>query len=147
MKLSTSRFGQIKIEVDEVIRFPQGLLGLEDCRRWVLLPDSENAAVGWLQSLERSEVALAVVSPRRFVPSYRMRVARRELAWLELDDVSEAKVLVVVGKADRAITLNLKATLLINVERRLGRQVITNGDLPIRYRLCSEQRATLRRSA
>lgn len=146
MEITTSRFGSVKIEGDDVIRFPRGLLGLEECRQWVLLADQCNEALAWLQSVERPEVALAVVSPRRFVPGYQMRVARRELASLELDDVKTAKILVIVGKTDRAITLNLKAPVLINLERRLGRQVITNGDLPVRHELGSEP-PSLRRSA
>ena len=156
MKINTSRFGPLEIDAVDVILFPQGLLGLEECRRWVLLADASNANVAWMQSVERPEVALATVSPRRFVPSFRMRVARRELALLELADLASAKVLVVVGKRDQAVTLNLKAPLVINIERSLGRQVITNGDLPIRHHLDRYQtdryqtdtvQPTLRRSA
>lgn len=146
MEVTTSRFGPIEIEADDVIQFPMGLLGLEDCREWVLLADRRNEALAWLQSVDQPEVALAVVSPRRFVPDYRMRVARRELASLELEDIKRAKVLAIVGKTDRGITLNLKAPLLINLERRLGRQVVTNGDLPVRYELGSEH-PTVRRTA
>lgn len=146
MEITTSRFGPIEIEADDVIRFPAGLLGLEDCRQWVLLADRRNDALAWLQSVERPEVALPVVSPRRFVRGYQMRVARRELAPLELPDVKAAKVLAIVGKTDRTITLNLKAPLVINLERCLGRQVVTNGDLPIRFELGSEPPA-FRRSA
>ena len=41
----------------------------------------------------------------------------------------------VVGRSDGLITLDLKAPLLINVARRLGRQVIAKGDQPVRYEL------------
>lgn len=58
-----------------------------------------------------------------------------ELAPLELVDVREAQVLVIVGKNDRGITLNLKAPLVIHLARRLGRQVVANGDQPIQYEL------------
>ncbi len=146
MEINTARFGPLEIDARDEMLFPQGLLGETSSRRWVLLGDANNEAVTWLQSVERPSLALATVSPRRFVPSYRMRVARRELASLELNDVSEATVLVIVGKMDRVVTLNLKAPLLINSERRLGRQVITNGDLPIRYQLGNIQ-PILRRSA
>jgi flagellar assembly factor FliW len=63
-----------------------------------------------------------------------------------LTDVREAQVLAIVGKNDRGITLNLKAPLVINLERRLGRQVITNGDLPLQYPLSAEP-MPLRKSA
>ena len=146
MEITTTRFGRLKIEANDIIRFPTGLWGFEDCREWVLLADQENDALAWLQCVQRPAVALAVASPRRFVPDYRMRVARRELSSLELSDVKRAKVLVVVGRTDRAMTLNLKAPVVINLDRRLGRQVITNGDLPVQYELASEPPA-LRRSA
>ena len=85
--------------------------------------------------LYRLKMALALVSPRRFVPEYRMRVARAELAPLGSGDLSGVQVLVVVGRSDRGITLNLKAPLLIHPGRRLGCQVVTNGELPVRFEL------------
>jgi flagellar assembly factor FliW len=55
-------------------------------------------------------------------------------------------VLVIVGKNERSITFNLKAPLMINVERRLGRQVIHNGDQSVQFELLPET-APLRKSA
>ena len=135
MEINTSRFGPLRVESEDVLHFPAGLLGMEECQKWVLLGDVQNPAVAWLQSVERPKLALAVVSPRRFVPDYRMRVARAELAPLEADDLQGVQALVVVGRSERGITLNLKAPLLVHPGRRLGRQVVTNGDLPIRYEL------------
>jgi flagellar assembly factor FliW len=144
MDVVTSRFGRIAVDAGEVLHFPSGMLGLEDCRQWVLLADAQNDALAWMQCVDRPTVALAVVSPRRFVPGYQMRIARRELASLELDDAKKAKVLLVLGKTDRAITLNLKAPVVLNLERRLGRQVIANGDMPVQYPLDSEKPACRR---
>lgn len=134
MKIN-SRFGTIQVDAEDCLFFPAGLCGLEDCRQWVLLADSENVALAWLQSVDRPGIALPVTSPRRFLPGYQMRVSRRELLPLELEDTSAAKVLVIVGTAGQGSTLNLKAPLVINLHRRLGRQVIANGDLPVRYEI------------
>jgi flagellar assembly factor FliW len=139
MFIQTTRFGRLEIASHDVLVFPAGVPGLEDCREWVLLADSGNDALGWLQSTTRREIALAVVSPRRFVAGYQIRMARSELAPLELTEVREAQVLVIVGKNDRGITLNLKAPLVINLVRRLGRQVVANGDQPIQYELGAVQ--------
>jgi flagellar assembly factor FliW len=135
MRISTTRFGSVEVEAGDVVRFPEGLLGLADCRDWVFLADTQDDALAWMQSLNRAEIAVAVVGPRRFVPGYRVRVARRELEPLQLDDVGAAQVLVVVGRTDRSVSLNLKAPLVINLQRRLGRQVVTNGDQPLRHEL------------
>lgn len=146
MEIHSTRFGPLEIDPQDLLRFPAGLMGLEECRDWLLLDDAQNDAVAWLQSAQRPEVAVAVVSPRRFVPDYRIRVARPEIEPLGLDDVRVAEVLVVVGRTDRAVTLNLKAPLLVNLARRVGRQVVTNGNLPVRHELSRGQLA-LKKSA
>lgn len=145
MRINTTRFGRIEINADDVLLFPTGLVGLEDCRHWVLLADAHNESLGWLQSISRAEVALAVVCPRRFVPEYQLRVAKSEMAPLEISDLKQAQLLAVVGKNDRGITLNLKAPIVLNLERRLGRQVIANGELSVQHVL--EEARPLRMSA
>jgi flagellar assembly factor FliW len=137
MEVQTTRFGPIQITADDLIRFPEGLPGFEECRDWVLLADGRNAALAWLQSAERPEVAFAVVSPRRHVPGYRLHVARQELEPLEFESLQAARVLAIVGKSARSITLNLKAPVVINLDRRLGRQVIANGELSVQHELQS----------
>ncbi|MCA9246457.1 MAG: flagellar assembly protein FliW [Planctomycetales bacterium] len=146
MQITTSRFGKIDIQSSDILDFPAGLLGLEGCRYWVLLADAENSSLGWLQSTERSDVALAVVSPRRFAPDYQIRISRRDLAPLELPSPREAQVLAIVSKSPEGITANLKAPLLFNLERRVGAQVVTRDEQPIRFKLPTEARS-LRRSA
>ncbi len=135
MEVQTTRFGPIQIDADDVIRFAEGVPGFPDCRDWVLLADGRSAALAWLQSVNRPEIAFAVVSPRRYVPGYRLHVARRELEPLEAEDLQSIRVLAIVGKSDRSVTLNLKAPVVINVDRRLGRQVIANGELPVQHEL------------
>jgi flagellar assembly factor FliW len=133
MEIRSNRFGPIDVEPGDIIHFPEGLVGFADCHDWILLADAQNGALAWMQSVDRPELSLAVVSPRRFVPGYQMRVARRELEPLKLDHLQGARVLAIVGKANRSVTLNLKAPLVINLDRRLGRQVITNGDQPLQH--------------
>ena len=146
MKLQTTRFGRIDVESEDVLHFSSGLPGLEDCRQWALLADSTNDALGWLQSISRSDVALAVVSPRRFVPDYQVRIPRSELSPLALADVRQAQVVVVVGRNGTGLTLSLKAPIVINLENRTGRQVVASGDLPLQYEL-TQERPPLKKSA
>jgi flagellar assembly factor FliW len=134
-EIHTTRFGVLQIESDDIIEFPRGILGMENLHEWVLFADAENPQLGWLQSAQQPEVALAVVSPRRFITNYQVRVARRELTPLQLAKTEDAHVLAIVSKNDRHITLNLKAPLVINLSARLGCQIVTKGDQPIQYEL------------
>jgi len=135
MNISTTRFGNLSIDETDVLTFVDGLIGMEDCRRWVLLGDAENPALGWLQCLDRPEVAMGVVSPRRFVPNYEVRVAKREIAPLGLKDPNEAQVLVIVSNASGGLVLNLKAPLIIHLAERLGRQIVARDDHAVQHRL------------
>lgn len=146
MWIVTTRFGPIQFEPEDIVRFPEGILGLPGCREWLLLADGRNSTVAWLQSVDRPEVALCVVSPRRFVPNYQVRLPRRDLEPLELDDLQCAEVLVIVSRTAGYITLNLKAPLIFNLQRGVGRQVVCYGDQPIQYVVASLGSA-LRKSA
>ncbi len=146
MQVETTRFGSVGIEADDIVLFPSGLIGFEQNRHWVLLADAENPAVGWLQSISLAELALPVVSPRRFLPDYRVRVSRSQILPLELGDFDQAYVLSIVSENDGELTANLKSPLIINLDRRLGRQVITNDDQPLRAGL-TDSTTLFRRSA
>lgn len=147
MQIETTHFGAVKIEADDIVLFPRGILAFEDCRHWVLLGDDQNPTLAWLQSVSRPEVALPVVSPRRFVTDYAVRLVRGQLAALELSQVDQVFILAVVSQSDGDLTLNLKAPLVINLDRRIGRQIITSDDQPVALPLPTTLRALLRKSA
>ena len=120
---------------------------MEDLCEWVLFADTENDALGWLQNVGQAEVALAVVSPRRFVPDYEVRVARKQLAVISLNQLQDAQVLVIVGRNEQSVTLNLKAPLVINLSLRLGCQVVAKGNYELQYPLSSFPAVPLKKSA
>lgn len=146
MKIHTTRFASIEIEPDDILFFRHGLIGFEDCRHWVLLADSGNSSVAWLQSMQHSDIALPVVSPRRFVSGYQVRLEPNDVDTLQLSEVEQAFVLAVVSRNDETLTLNLRAPLVINLDRRIGSQVITVDAQPMQYELAALP-TTLRRSA
>jgi flagellar assembly factor FliW len=135
MDITTTRFGTVTIDEEDVLTFVDGLIGMEECRRWALLADAQNAALGWLQSLDRPEVALAVVCPRRFVADYRARVARRDVEPLGLNDANGAHVLAIVNQAGDSLALNLKAPLVIHVAARMGRQIVAKDNHSVQHLL------------
>jgi flagellar assembly factor FliW len=146
MDVFTTRFGVLSIQPHDEIVFENGLIGLEDCKRWVVLTDSNNGALGWLQNLEQGHIAVGVVSPRRFVPNYQLRVDRSDLRTLGLVTIRDAEVVVIASRQTEGMTLNLRAPLVINVEKRLGCQVIAKDEHPVQYPL-DLQNLKLRRIA
>ena len=135
MQVNTSRFGLVEIVPEDILLFSRGLIGLESHRHWVLLADTRHSGVAWLQSLTEPAVALPMVSPRRFVPNYRVLIQRNQLTPLELAVLDEAFVLVPVGRNEDGLTLNLRAPVIVNLNRRIGRQVITGDEQPLQLAL------------
>ncbi|WP_442482090.1 flagellar assembly protein FliW [Aeoliella sp. SH292] len=129
----TTRFGNVPIEPTDVLRFDQGLIGMEMCREWVLLADNTNGALAWLQSLDRAEVALAVVSPRRFVKDYQVRISTRDVAPLGVSTTRDLQVLAILNRHEDTLTLNLKAPIVINLATSRGRQVVAKNDHEVQY--------------
>lgn len=135
MRINTRRFGTLCLNPDQLFLFPQGLIGMETLRHWALLPDAENPSVAWLQSATRGDRALALISPRAFFDNYRVHVSRRDLACLHLSPGAELYVMTVVAGHVGKLTTNLRSPLLLNLSRRLGCQVITDDNQPIRETL------------
>jgi flagellar assembly factor FliW len=147
MQISTRHFGDVEIDAEDILFFPRGIVAFEECRHWILLSDQENPALAWLQSISLPEVAVPVVSPRRFAPEYAVHVVRGQLLPLEFAQFDHAYVLTIVGHSDGDLTLNLKAPLIINLDRRLGRQVITADEQPVALPLARSAPTALRKSA
>jgi len=147
MRIETAHFGAMAVRPEDAVCFPLGLAGFERSRRWVLLTPPHNPTVNWLQSVECPKTALAVVEPQRFLPDYQLRANRSELECLELQSLDEAFVVVTVNRTDQGLALDLKAPLVINRQRRLGRQVIASDDLPTRYPLEDTVSRTAKRTA
>ena len=93
--------------------------------------------MAWLQSIQKAETALPVVSPRRFVKDYRVRMEKDDLEALMLDGSEHSYVLAVVGRDQDSLTLNLRAPIVINLDRRLGAQVVTTDNQPLQYDLAA----------
>ena len=144
--IQTARFGNLEVPTEEILYFPDGLIGMADNTHWVLVEDPENSLVAWLQSMARPEVAVPTVSPRKLVPHYRVCVNKRQLLPLDLSQTREMFVLAVVNTNEGQWTANLKAPLVIDLQNQLGRQVITTDGQPVRYVLPSVS-SSLRKSA
>lgn len=147
MRIETDRFGSLEVDERELFLFPQGLIGLETLRQWALLPDPENASVAWLQSASRGDRSLAVISPRVFVPDYRIHISSRSIQALQVRSDHRTYVLTTIAGSVGRVTTNLRAPIIINLDRRLGCQLVTGDDQPMQYALPTSTSSTGRVAA
>lgn len=135
MQIQSSRFGTLDVHYSDMLFMPQGLIGFETCRHWVLLANEDNEEVAWLQSVALSEVALPVISPRRFLPQYKLHVHRRDLEILQMHQRDKVFVLTVVSRTGDSLTTNLKSPIVLNATQRLAIQVVVTDDQPLAHPL------------
>ncbi|MFH1021837.1 MAG: flagellar assembly protein FliW [Planctomycetota bacterium] len=137
MKIQTTRFGEIETEKDTVITFPEGLPGFEDCREYIILKDPSGGPLHCLQSVSRPEVAFVICDPIVFRPDYRIQVTREDLVSIRLDAVEGgiACVIIHVPENPLEMTANLQGPVVINVEKRLGKQFVLRDAHPIKCRV------------
>lgn len=131
MLVQTTRFGKVQASQDEVIVFPQGLIGFESSRHWMIVPDPENADVAWLQNWTQPQVALPLLSPRKFAPDYRVNVSQRQLAPLNIRSTDRIYILNVISKSGKTLTANMRSPIVVNLTKRLACQVILTDALPL----------------
>jgi flagellar assembly factor FliW len=133
MQIQTSRFGKIIIDENELLMMPQGLIGFETCRHWILIANPTNEDIAWLQSVGVPNVAIPVISPRRYAPEYRVQISQRDLAVLRLHNDDKLFVLTVVSKSGMTLTTNLKSPILLNATRKIAAQVVCTNDSPLSW--------------
>lgn len=124
--LQTERFGELTVPENELLHFPEGLLGFGDRKEFVLVQEAAYAPFLWLQSADDPHLSFVVVDPLTFVPDYKVEVKPAEVKSLELEDLDKARVLVIVVVRDDPdqITANLQGPLIINPEKGMGKQVV-----------------------
>ncbi|NMA96403.1 MAG: flagellar assembly protein FliW [Clostridiales bacterium] len=136
MLVQTARFGSIEIESDKIIYFKEGLPGFESLTKFVLLSPPELSPFHILQSIEDGDIALIVTDPFIFKDDYAPYISKSIFKELEIEDDSQAVLftIIVIPNDYKKMTANLMAPIIINSEKRLGKQIILDkGDYPIRY--------------
>ncbi|MEW6220145.1 MAG: flagellar assembly protein FliW [Thermodesulfobacteriota bacterium] len=125
--VETSRFGAIDIDDDKIITMTSPVLGFPESRHFALVPHRDQSPFCWLQSLDEPHLAFVVIRAAALDADYHPAIdsqARRELG---LSRDIEADLLVILtiphGQPQR-MTANLLAPIVVNVAKRLAKQVV-----------------------
>lgn len=106
---------------DEIINFTEGLVGLPEMRRAVLIPLDEFEPFCWLASMDDEQTRFIVVDPHEIFADYNP-------ADFAVFNETATKTLVIVKISSdwRKTTVNLRAPIFIDPESNRGVQVVLN---------------------
>lgn len=126
VKVATEVLGEINIQDEAIITFPQGLPGFEELRKFTLINIGDDIPFSYLQSVELGGLAFLVTNPFIFYPEYEFDL--NETIKVELDIVKSEDVLLVsmvtIKDELKDATVNLLAPVIINVNTAEGKQII-----------------------
>lgn len=125
MKILHTRFGEVEYDPAKTIRFPQGLIGFEDLRDFIVMPNLKQGPLFWIQSVDDPQVAFVLSDPSNFFLDYRVEPEVNEREKLGMREGDECHALAVVTvHPDRTITFNLAAPILFSPASNRAIQVI-----------------------
>ena len=126
LTIETTRFGKLTVNEADTILFPKGLLGFEEHRRFLLLTAPEYAPFAHLQSLDDPALSFVVLNPNLVFPHYKVEVDPREIAELEVADVTEVAALgiVTVPEDMGRMSVNLQGPVLLNRRNKRAKQIV-----------------------
>lgn len=135
MQIQTSRFGNITVGEDDVLHFPEGLLGFSDLDRFVLLDDPSDEIFAWLQSCDEPSIAFPILEPELFSDTFQLTLTKSDLKSLNVEDKTGLRpfCIITIPEDPTMMTANLKAPIIINIAQKMGRQcVLQDNKLEIR---------------
>jgi flagellar assembly factor FliW len=130
MKIETSRFGEIEVDAQSIVNMPQGMLGFSEFTRFVMIQHNQGSPFLWYQAVDEPNLAFVIVDPFTFFPDYEVLLTREDVDVLEAEDFGNLAVfsVVVIPENPEEMTANLRGPVVINVEKKIARQVVLNDE-------------------
>jgi flagellar assembly factor FliW len=127
MKITT-RFGEVEYNPENLLHFPEGLIGFENLHDFIVMPNVKEGPLFWIQSVEDPAIAFILTDPTSFFPDYEVLPDRKERQKLGMAEKDPCFALAVVTvDPDRKVMLNLAGPVLFAPGSNRALQVILEG--------------------
>lgn len=141
VNINTSRFGELQVNKEDILDFPDGLLGFENLKNFFIVDPGDSTLILWLQSTEKESVAFPIIEPKIFNPEYIAKLVPTDLQSIELESTSHAKIytILTIPTDISKMSANLKAPIVINNAKKLARQIVLqNSKLNVKFEMYLE---------
>lgn len=109
----------------DAVRMPNGMLGFEEIKDYVLTNNPGEHPFAWLQVQDNSSLAFVVIDPFVALPDYQPDIPQADVEFLKLKQADDALLLGIVTIHDeQRATVNLKGPIVINRHTHIAKQVI-----------------------
>lgn len=126
-QIETRQFGTLTYSPQQLILFPAGLPGFEECKEFLLHEEPALAPFVFLQSLTDPNLSFVTLPVERLEENYELTLSRDDLAQLETSYLPAPETvlcLAVLQLQPGSATANLAAPIVIKTDTRRGTQAI-----------------------
>lgn len=123
------------------VTFPKGLVGFPQLLSFHLFEPQDGYPFKFLQAVEAPETSFICIDPVYIKNDYEVPLSAEEAEALALHSPEEALILtlVVVQDQPQQMTTNLAGPLVINIQSRIGYQLVLNSDkFPLRFPIINQ---------
>jgi flagellar assembly factor FliW len=141
MRIQTTRFGELNVPAECIIRFVSSLAGFPRHKRFALFPYEENSPFYILQSVSNAELTFLLVDPYRFFNGYVFELEDDLAETLGFSDENPPAVYALTTLHDKLedATVNLLGPVLVNWANRTAVQMtLQNSSYAVRQPLFPE---------
>ena len=126
---------ETEITVSEAVTFPDGIPGFETCRSWVVMAAESATPLRRLHAMDGADASFLAIDPRAVLDNYRCELSASDLRRLGAgDNDSLLWLAIVMMEPGGALTVNLRAPIVINPKTMTGQQVLPHNCLyPLRH--------------
>lgn len=120
MKFFNRQFGELEVEEKHLLHFPEGIIGFEEYRKFLMVHDEDSEPFRWLVSLDDANVSFPLLDPTLLDPEYGQRIS--------LHDNDVVFVVTTLSQKIEESTVNLRSPIIIDKTTQIGRQVVLEND-------------------
>ncbi len=144
IKIQTKPFGEIEVSELQVIDFPDGILGFDFIKKFVILDaEDDGSPFKWMQAFEEKDLAFVIIRPVDFMESYDLAISQNDFEAVKAESADELIVfaIVTIPENPKDMTANLQGPIIINPVTKLGKQAISMSDrYKVRHRILDEMK-------
>lgn len=138
MIVQSTRFGELEVSDEQVLEFPQGVLGFPAEKRFALMEYKPDSPFYFLQSLADPDLTFLMINPFAFFNDYEFDMDDALMAEIGVTAENPPTVFNIATVKDKIdnMTVNLAGPVLVNLrDRKAAQWVIEKTQFPTRYPL------------
>ena len=138
MLVQSTRFGELEVAEEQIMDFPEGLLGFPDEKKFALMEYKPESPFYILQSMADPDLTFLMINPFAFFNDYDFHMDDALMAEIGLTADNPPTVFNIATVRDKIenMTVNLAGPVLVNIrDRKAAQWVIEKTQFPTRYPL------------